>query len=100
MTLEQSTERILAAAEAQDLGLLRAASEMRELAMAELGSAVPTARLRDAVAASIEAGEEAKRAIRTIRLRGRHESRRLANIERGFVRALRPAVGHQVDCKG
>ncbi len=100
MKLEQTTRRILAAAEAQDLPALQAASKEREAAMATLASLPPTPALRDAVAASIAAGEEAKRSIRAIRQRVRKDSRRLAHIEDGFVSALRPVTTHRVDCKG
>lgn len=100
MTLEQTTRLILAAAELQDLGALQAAAKEREAAIAALGSMPPTEELRDAVARSIEAGEEAKRTIRLIKQRLRNESRRLERIEAGFVRALRPAARHRVDCRG
>jgi hypothetical protein len=100
MTLEQTTRRILTAVEVQDLEGLEGASKARECAIAMLASLPPTSALRDAVAASIEAGEEAKRTIRTIRQRMRRESRRLERIEDGFVRALRPVVHHRVDCRG
>lgn len=100
MTLEQSTTRILAAVEAQDLDAFQEASKEREAAIAALASIPPTPALRDAVARSIAAGEAAQRTIRAIRQRLRKESRRLANIEHGFVRALRPAAKHQIDCQG
>jgi hypothetical protein len=100
MTLDQTTRRILAAADAQDLTALEAASKERESAIARLSSIPATPELRDAVAASITAGEEAKRTLRTIQQRLRKDSRRLANIEHGFLRALAPAAKHQIDCKG
>jgi hypothetical protein len=100
MTLAQTTERILAAAEAQDLAALQAAGKARAAAMGALNSMPPTPALRNAMAASIAAGEEAKRAIRVIKQRIRNESRRLANIEHGFLRALRPVARHRIDCKG
>jgi hypothetical protein len=100
MTLEQTTERILAAVEAQDLPALQGAAKERESAMAMLASIPPTPELRKAVAASIAAGEEAKRAIRGIRQRIRKDSRRLANIEDGFLRALFPPAKHWIDYKG
>jgi len=100
MTLEQTTRRVLAAADAQDLAALEAASRQREFAIAGLSSVPPTPELRDAVAASIAAGEEAKRTLRTIQRRLRKDSRRLANIEHGFLRSLAPAAKHQIDCKG
>ena len=100
MTLEQTTEWILAAAEAQNLEALLAASKEREAAIAWLVTAAPTVELHHAVAASLAAGDEAGRAIHRIKQRIRNESRRLANIEHGFVRALRPAAGHRIDCNG
>jgi hypothetical protein len=100
MTLEQSTRRILAAVEAQDLAALQAAAKGRESAMAMLASIPPTPELRKAMAASITAGEEATRAIRGIRQRIRKDSRRLANIERGFLGALFPLPEHRIDYKG
>jgi hypothetical protein len=100
MTLEQTTRRILTAMEALDLEGLEGAAKERDHAIAMLASLPPTPALRNAVAASIAAGEEAKRAIRTIRQRFRRESRRLERIEDGFVRALRPVVHHRVDCRG
>ncbi|HTB15680.1 MAG TPA: hypothetical protein VK752_29115 [Bryobacteraceae bacterium] len=100
MTLEQTTRRILTAVEALDLEGLEGAAKERDHAIAMLDSLPPTPALRNAVAASIAAGEEAKRAIRTIRQRFRRESRRLERIEDGFVRALRPVVHHRVDCRG
>lgn len=93
MTLDETTRRILDAAEAQDLAALHEAAKEREAAIAQLRSLPPTPALRDAVARSIAAGEEAKRTIRAIR-------RKLENIQHGFVRALRPAAKHQVDCQG
>jgi hypothetical protein len=100
MTLEQTTRRTLAAAEAQDLAALEVASKERESAIAMLPSIPATPELRDAVAASIAAGEEAKRTLRTIQRRLRKDGRRLANIEHGFLRTLAPAAKHQIDCKG
>lgn len=93
MTLDETTRRILAAVEARDLPALQEAAKQRNTAIAALASLPPTPALRDAVARSIAAGEEAKRTIRAIR-------RRLANIEHGFVRALRPTAKHQIDYKG
>jgi hypothetical protein len=99
MTFEQITPRIRAAAEAQDLPALLEASKQRQAAVAMLPSMTPTPELRDAVAASIAAGEEARRAIRAIQQRLRKDSRRLTNIEHGFLRTLVPTK-HQIDCKG
>jgi hypothetical protein len=100
MTLEQTTLRILRAVETQDLAVLEQASKERASAMRMLASIPPTPELRDTVAASIAAGEEARRAIRSIRQRLRKDSRRLANIEHGFLRALLPTAHPQIDCKG
>ena len=100
MTLEQTTGQILVAAEAQDLAALQTASKDREATIAMLGSFPPTAALRDAIVASIEAGEEATRVIRAIKQRMRKDSRRLANIEQGFLRVLAPAATHRIDCEG
>lgn len=100
MTIEQTTPRILAAAEAQNLEALQAACKEREAAIAGIGLLAPTEALRNAVAASLAAGEEAKRSLRVIKQRIRNESRRLAQIETGFVRALRPEAVHEVDCEG
>lgn len=100
MTLEQTTQRILRAVEAGDLAALEQASKERESAMRALGSLPPTPELCDAVAASIAAGEEARLAIRSIRQRLRKDTRRLANIEHGFLRALLPAANPQIDCQG
>jgi hypothetical protein len=99
MTLEQSTRLILAAADARDLEALQAASKQRESSIAMLASMPPTRALRDAVDASIAAGEEARRAIRAIQQRLRKDHRRLANIKHGFLRAQLPAT-HQIDCQG
>lgn len=99
MTLKQTTRLILSAAELQDLAALQAAGEERETALARLGSLPPTEELRDAVAESLKAGEEAWRTIRLIKQRIRNESRRLERIETGFVSALRPARTHRIDCK-
>jgi hypothetical protein len=100
MTLEQTTEWILRAASAQDLEGLRAAGEERQSAIAALSSVPPTQALRDAVAASIGAGKEARRAIHAIRQQLRKEGRRLANIDRGFLRTQTPAAAHRIDCQG
>jgi len=100
MTLEQTTRSILNAAEAEDLGALQRALKERESAMAMLASLPATPALRDAVAESIAAGEEAKRTIRLIQQRIRHQSRRLERIEQGFVRSLQPAAKHGIDCQG
>ena len=100
MTLEQSTRLVLAAAESLDLEALRRAMQEREGAITMLTLRPPTPALRDAVAESIAAGEEARKAIRLIRQRLRKDGRRLANIEHGFLRALAPAAKHRIDCKG
>jgi hypothetical protein len=100
MTLDETTRRILASADAQDLAALERAAHERQAAIAKLASLPPTPELREAVARSIQAGEEAQRAIRSIRHRIRKESRRLATIEHGFVRALRPTAKHQFDYQG
>jgi hypothetical protein len=100
MTLEQTTRSIRAAVEKQDLEALQRASKEREYAIALLASLRATPALRDAVADSIEAGEEAKRTIRIIKQRLRQESRRLSNVEHGFLRALAPRAKHQIDCRG
>jgi hypothetical protein len=100
MTLEQSTRLVLAAVELHDLEALQAAGKARASAIAGLGFLSPTPALRDAVAASIAAGDEAKKSIRLIRQRIRKESRRLERIEHGFLRALAPAAMHRIDCKG
>jgi hypothetical protein len=100
MKLEQSTRLILAAVDLQDLGALQTACRERESAIGGLGSMPATEELHRAVAASIKAGEEATRAIRLLKQRLRHESRRLERIETGFVNALRPASGHRIDCRG
>lgn len=99
MTLEQTTKLVLSAAELQDLDVLQAAGEEREAALAKLASLPPTEELRNAMAESLKAGEEARRTIHLIKQRIRNESRRLERIETGFVRALRPAGPHRIDCK-
>lgn len=99
MTLKQATERTLVAAELQDLAALEVARELRESAIAALASASPTQELCQEITASIAAGEQAKQAIQTIKRRIRNESRRLAQIESGFVRAQRAPQKHQVDCQ-
>jgi hypothetical protein len=99
MMLEQNTLRILAAAGAQDLAELQAASRDRQSIIATLSSVPPSSELREAVVASIAAGKEAKRAIHAIRQRLRKEGRRLVSIEHGFLRTEVPAE-HRIDCKG
>jgi len=100
MTLEQSTEHIRSAAEAQNLEALQAAHVERKAAIAALKSQPPSPRLRDAIAASLQAGEEAKRTIRLIKQCLRNDSRRLANIDDGFIRALRPVSVSRINYKG
>ena len=99
MTLEQTTGLILAAATAHDLEALQAASNERKSSIAMLASIPPTPALRDAVEASIAAGEQARRAIRSLQHRLRQDSRRLTTIEHGFLRALVPAK-HHIDYQG
>jgi hypothetical protein len=99
MTLEQTTRLTIAAADAHDLEALQAASNERKSSIAMLASIPPTPALRDAVEASITAGEEARRAIRMILQRLRQDHRRLVNIKHGFLRAQIPAR-HQIDCQG
>jgi|SRR5271165_2114731 len=99
MTLDQTTLLILSATEMQDLTALQAAGSQRGAALARLGSIPPTEELRHAMVESLLAGEEAKRTIRIIKQKIRNESRRLERIETGFVRALRPAAPHRIDCK-
>ena len=83
MTLEQNTRRILKAVEAQDLEALQAASKERESAIAIARVTRTHARVTRCrgCAASLQAGEEAKRTIHSIRQRLRKDSRRLANID-------------------
>ncbi len=100
MTLEETTRRMHEAAQAEDLGALMTALKDREAALSALASLPPTLELRDAVEASIEAGEEARRAIQAITQRIRTVSRRLANIDQGFLKVLVPVGKHRVDCKG
>jgi hypothetical protein len=100
MTLEQTTRHILAAVKAQDLAALEAAARERAAVISRLSSLPATPELRGAIAASLEAGEEAQKTIRAIRRRLRGESRRLQGIENGFLRALRPAVKHRIDYQG
>ena len=100
MTLEQTTRLILSAAELQDPAALEVAGRERQTAIAGLGAMPPSEQLRQDLAASIAAGEEAKRTLRLIKQRIRSESRRLERIETGFVRALRPARTHRIDCRG
>jgi hypothetical protein len=100
MTLEETTEAILVAAEAQDLAALEEARKQREEAMAALSTLSPTIALRNAVADSIKAGEDARRALRIMKQRMRDESRRLAQIESGFLHGLGGSVPHRIDCKG
>jgi hypothetical protein len=100
MTLEQSTRRILMAVQSQDLEMLQAASKERASIIALLAAVPPTPTLCEAVAASIVAGEEAQKAIHAIRHRVRKDSRRLANIEHGFLRVLQPSPIPQIDYKG
>jgi hypothetical protein len=100
MKLEQSTRLILAAVDFEDLGALQAACKEREAAIIAIDSAPATAELQSAVVASLKAGEEAKRAIRMLKQRFRNESRRLERIETGFVKALRPAALHRINCQG
>ena len=99
MTLEQTTRLILSSAELQDVAALQAAGEEREAALAKLRSLPPTEELRDAVAESLKAGEEARRTIRLIKQRIRNESRRLEHIETGFLRTLQPSGTYRIDCK-
>lgn len=100
MTLEQTTESMLAAAQAEDLMALLVALKERQAVMATLDSIPPSQQLRDALEASIAAGEEARRTIRTIKQRIQRASRKLANIEHGFLHLLLPIGKHRVDCKG
>jgi hypothetical protein len=100
MTLEQNTEHIRSAAEAQNLEALQAANIERKAVIAVLKSLPPSPQLRDAISASLQAGEEAKRSIRLIKQCLRNDSRRLANIDDGFIRALRPVSVSRINYKG
>jgi hypothetical protein len=100
MTLEQTTQRILRAVEAQDLEALTTSAEQRRSAIAMLRSMPASPGLRDAVAASIAAGEAATRVIRIIRQRMRKDSGRLTQIKDGFLHGSLPAATPQIDCKG
>jgi hypothetical protein len=100
MTLEQTTEHIRSAAEAQNLEALQAANIERKALIVALKALPPSQELRAAIAASLEAGEEAKRSIRLIKQCLRNDSRRLANIDDGFIRALRPVSVSRINWKG
>jgi hypothetical protein len=100
MTLEQTTQLVWSAIELEDLGALETACRERADAIRGLKSRRPSEALRDALAESIRAGEEAKRTVRLIKQRVRHESRRLDRIENGFLKALRVPATPWLDCKG
>ena len=99
MTLDQTTLLVRAATASQELAALELASTERQAAIAAVLSLPPSEELRESIAASIVAGEEATRTLRMIKHRARTEIRRLANIESGFLRAPEPADPH-FDYKG
>jgi hypothetical protein len=99
MTLDQTTVLVRAATAAQELEALALAWTERQVAIAAVLSLPPSEELRESIAASIMAGEEATHTLRMIKHRARTEIRRLANIESGFLRAPEPADPH-IDYKG
>ena len=100
MNFKESTLSIRAAVEVQSLSGLQAASKERDAAIAAFGALPPSSNLCEAVADSIAAGEEAKNALSLIKQRMRSESRRLADIEQGFLRTMRGEAAPHIDCKG
>jgi hypothetical protein len=95
MTLDETTRLIRAAAGTEDLDGLQQARIQRDAAIAALATLPPTEELRASLADAIAAGEEARRALGLIKQRLRSESRRLAAIQTGFLRALRiPETPH------
>ncbi len=97
--MEESTRRIRAAAEAQDVDALDLARREREAAIAALAALSPSEDLLAALRESAAAGEEAMLALRRIKQRIRKESQRLAAIEAAFLRSL-PPEGRHIDYQG
>ena len=75
MTLEQATDAVLAAIEAEDLGALAQALEMRAEAIRATAAPSPEA---------IEGGERASRALQSLQQRLAAESARLNQIQGGY----------------
>jgi hypothetical protein len=100
MTLAQTTERLLAAAGLEDLPSLEAALAERACVMAVL---VPSEETRADIAASIEAGEKALCALRSIKLRARREHRKLAHLREELTQTLTQSlapIGPHIDYRG
>jgi hypothetical protein len=94
MTLDQTTLLVRAATASQELEALELACGERQAAIAAALSLPPSEELRESIAASLVAGEEATHTLRMIKHRARTEVRRLANIESGFLRAPEPQDPH------
>ncbi len=97
--LEQSTERLIAAAQGDDLRGLDEALTARAAAIAELADAAPAAEVAAGLAAALETGEIARRALHALQLRIRFESGQLVRIE-ALVHNLLVAPAPEIDYRG
>lgn len=88
MTIEQTNESALAAAEAGDLDALEQALRQRVQALADLKNTPPSIQLAARMADALEAGESILLALLALKQRLGCESSRLARLESGLRAGL------------
>lgn len=99
MTLEESNQLALRAAEKDDVEGIRLALEARAKAIRNLADAQPSEELAGRLRAAIEAGEDLHRGLLAIKYRLGLKSARLAQIRTGLA-AGAPVRRPAVDCRG
>lgn len=100
MTLEESTQRLTAAIEAEDFTAIAKALEARAAAIAEFGESTPSPASIATGESALRAGETAWLRLQALKQRIATGSRRLAQIQEGFVESLRPSRPSHVDFRG
>jgi hypothetical protein len=100
MTLEESTQRLTAAIEAEDFIAISKALDARAASIAEFGHSDPSPVSLAAGEKALRAGESAKLMLQALKQRTATESRRLSQIQESFVEILRRSRRSQVDYRG
>jgi len=100
MTLQESTGRLLAAIEAEDFTALAKALEARAAAIAQFRASRPSPASIAMGQDSLRAGQTACLLLQALKQRIASESRRLAQIQEGFVESLRHSHQSRVDYRG
>lgn len=100
MTIEETQERALRAAAADDVAGIRKALEDRAQAMGELLQEAPSESVRRRLLAAIEAGREIGQALAAIKYRIGLHNARLGQLKTGLTAGAGPRRNPQVDYRG